>query len=314
MKARWVGLGILVVSFLCIGVGGEALAKGVPVAMMTQVKGDVQYSKNGTKWKKVRRNKFLFAGYQIKTGGHGSGKLVNQTTNLTRDMGPNSHVKITKDGVTPVSGTLSDPKKGSGDLMASLNQRFSKAQRYTTVRRSVERKHKLKLATVKQVTLSNAYPDLVWTNMGQQYTYRLVIDGKTRPIAAVSGDFVRYSVAGLAAGKHEYRVEIMKDGTTVYVPKKNGHIRWLSQADVTAFEKGQKEMESFAPQDDLVMATYMDDQGFTVAAMDLYRKYFTENPDDNDMRPMLIKAYHDLKLKKLKKEEAVRYNMMLDAE
>ena len=49
--------------------GNVALAKSktkkVPVVMVMQAKGDVTYSKNTKKWKKVRKNKFLFAGFNI---------------------------------------------------------------------------------------------------------------------------------------------------------------------------------------------------------------------------------------------------------
>jgi hypothetical protein len=32
--------------------------KGAPVTMIMNVDGEIEYSKNGKKWKKVRRNKF----------------------------------------------------------------------------------------------------------------------------------------------------------------------------------------------------------------------------------------------------------------
>ena len=49
-----------------------------------------------------------------------------------------------------------------------------------------------------------------------------------------------------------------------------------------------------------------------VAAMDAYRDYFSENPDDNDMRPLLIQSYNDLKLTNLKQSEARLYNAVLE--
>ena len=51
----------------------------------------------------------------------------------------------------------------------------------------------------------------------------------------------------------------------------------------------------------------------TVGAMDLYRKYFDAFKSDNDMRPMLIKAYNDLKLKDLRQKEATLYNEQMQA-
>ena len=49
---------------LALATGGlveaAAKAKKTPVAMIMQAKGDVTYTKNSKKWKKVRKNKFLF--------------------------------------------------------------------------------------------------------------------------------------------------------------------------------------------------------------------------------------------------------------
>jgi len=49
-----------------------------------------------------------------------------------------------------------------------------------------------------------------------------------------------------------------------------------------------------------------------VAAMDAYREYFQQNPDDNDMRPLLIQSYQDLKLSNLRESEARLYNAALE--
>ena len=178
MKLRLVQLGVVLLSFLWLGLGGEALAKSPPVAMLTQVKGDVQYSKNGKKWKKVRRNKYLFSGYQIKTGADGSGKLVNEGTQMARKVGSGSVIKITDTGAEMVSGSLSEPEAAGSSLSASLSKRFAKAQRYTTVRRSVNKHKKVKLSTVKSISLSSKYPELVWEDMGSGFSYRLIIDGQ----------------------------------------------------------------------------------------------------------------------------------------
>lgn len=45
-----------------------------------------------------------------------------------------------------------------------------------------------------------------------------------------------------------------------------------------------------------------------VAALDLYRKYFAENRDENELRPLLIRAHSELKLDELRQQEALIYN------
>ena len=314
MKTRLMKFGMLLVAFMWLGIVTDAYAGGPPVAMLTQAKGDVTVSKNGKKWKKVRRNKFLFAGYQIKTGANGSGKLVNQATNMTREIGAGSVIEITASDAKAVSGTLSEAKKDSGSLVSGLGQRFAKAQRYTTVRRSVEKKKKLKLKTAQQITLSAAYPDLVWASAGKQYTYRLTIDGKAHDVAAVSGHMVRYTVAALTPGKHEYTVEVLEDGKTAYKPKKASKITWLSAGEEGKIAATLTQIEATSPGDTLSQAIFLDQNGMTVSAMDLYTKYFETNADDIDMYPMLIKSYHDLKLAKMKKQGALKLQDMRKAE
>ncbi|MBF0358006.1 MAG: hypothetical protein HQL70_05315 [Magnetococcales bacterium] len=312
MKSTFLKIGVILVSILCLGLGSEAFAKSPPISMLIQVKGKIEYSKNGTKWKKVRRNKFLFEGYHVRTGEDGSAQLINQATNMSRDVGPDTEFKVTQHGGELISGHLSKPSKASGGLSASLNKRFAKAQRYTTVRRSVDKKKKMKLKLIKSVTLSDAHPDLVWQGMGSDISYRVHIDGTPHMVAPVNDKIVRFKVSGLSAGEHKFSVDLIKDGNTIYKAKKSSELNWLGGDSLAAFNKGLQLVKSSAPGDDFLVANYLEEQGMTVAAMDMYRKYFTENADDIDMYPMLIKSYHDLKLADLKKMEAVKYNQMLD--
>jgi len=314
MKMGFLKLGVLLLSFLWLGMGLDAMAKEPPIGMLTQAKGDVKYSKNGKKWKKVRRNKFLFAGYQIKTGGNGSGKFINQTTSLARTIGPNSVVDVSRQGLSKQSGTLSEPTQASGNLSSSLTARFKKAQRYTTVRRSVHKKKKLKLRTAKSITLSTKHPDLVWSNMGREYTYQLIVDGQTYNIPSTNNKVVRFPLPTLSPGSHKYQVNVMKQSSAVYTPRKASTIKWLSDTDQAKIANGLQQVENSAPGDDFLKANYLDENGMTVVAMDVYTKYFDENPDDTDMYPMLIKAYHDLKLLDLKKASALKLQDMIKAE
>ncbi|MBF0462009.1 MAG: hypothetical protein HQL87_11480 [Magnetococcales bacterium] len=314
MRMRLLKLGVLMVPALWLGLSTSVLAGGPPVAMLTQVQGDVEVSKDGKEWKKVDRNKFLFAGYQIKTGADGSGKLVNQTTNLTQEIAAGSVVEITETDAKAVSGKLSDAAQDSGNLVSGIGQRFEKAQRYTTVRRSVEKQStEVKLDTIAEITLSATYPDLVWSGMGSEYAYRLVIDGKNYPVAATDSDMVRFTVPALTPGKHEYRVDVIKGSDSVYEPKKSGAIKWLSKEEEGQIAAGLAQVEKTSPKDNLSKAMFLEDKGLEVSALDLYRKYFEANADDADMYPMLIKAYHDLKLEKLKKDSAVKLQDMLKA-
>ena len=97
------------------------------------------------------------------------------------------------------------------------------------------------------------------------------------------------------------------DGT-VYIPRKESKFRVMTAAE-------EKEITKVLEQigDDIFLETnILEENGLYVAAMDAYRDYFQENPDDNDMRPLLIQSYQDLKLSNLRESEARLYNASLE--
>jgi len=309
-------LATAVLSLLLVMQGGLAMAKKgkgkAPVTMIMNVEGQIEYSKNGKKWKKVRRNKFLFPGYLIRTGADGKGTFLNQSTGASRALSGDTVVEITAEGAKATKGTLADAVKGGGNLVASLGNRFKKAQKYTTVRRGVKKDHKIKLKTATHKKnsayhLSATWPQLVWNNEGKEYSYRLSVDDQTFDIAASEGNMVRFALNGMEPGKHLYSVEVIKGDAVVYKPKKRSSFIWLS-AD------REQSILAAVPDDELMKAMVLDSEGVMVGSLDLYQRFFEGNRDDNDMRPMLIQNLHNLKLGKLKKIEANLFNVIRNEE
>ncbi|MBF0625558.1 MAG: hypothetical protein HQL82_12215 [Magnetococcales bacterium] len=304
-----------------------ALADGAPVMMLIQVKGDVQFSKNGSEWKKLDRNKLLFAGVQVKTGADGSGLLINQVDGTQNTLGGDTVVKVTDKGAEALSGSgLSAPGKADGTLLSGVNNRFTQAQRYTTVRRSVkkdagseeakedgegkegETKGKgPKIHTAKELTAGPSFSELVWENPGPEYSYELVIDGQSQTIAGSQGPMVRHRVSGLSAGSHNYLVILKKGDAVVFKPRKPGTLHWLDDARDQAIQAELKSLESAAPGDQFLAGSLLESKQLIVAAMDRYQKHLEQHPDDNELRPFLVKTYHDLKLMALKKAAAAEY-------
>ncbi|MCB1645230.1 MAG: hypothetical protein KDI36_07240 [Pseudomonadales bacterium] len=315
MKFKGMGL-VLLLGSLLTGFTGMAAAKEPPVAKLVQVEGEVEYSRNGTEWRPVRRTKYLFSGYRIKTGADGSGKLISQNDGMSQDLGSNSEIEITDEGATLISGNLTKPRQESGSIFEGLSNKFAKAQRYTTVRRSAtgtanEKQCDNKVRTVKEVTLSAAYPDLVWRNACPEYSYRLVIDDNIIEIPAqATAEMIRYTVTDVKPGTHTYRVEVLDKDGTVYIPRKDSEFTWVDEKA----EKALMAKLSSAADDVFIQASMLEEQGMHVAAMDVYREYFNENPDDNDMRPLLIERYNELKLQNLQLQEARLYNSSLEGD
>lgn len=291
--------------------GAQALAAEPPVSMIMQPTGTIEVSKDGAKWSPVTRNKFLFAGDVVRTGADGAGKLIDQNTNMAQSMGANTEVKVDASGVKAVAGALSAPEAASGDLVAGLGNRFAEAQRYTTVRRSVNKETDVKLRLIPHVVLSATYPELAFEAQGKQFTYAVTIDGKTFPVAATDGEVARVKLPALSAGEHAFTVAVLEGGKKVAESEKEGLIQWLSDADDKALAESVAKIRAASANDDFTVANLLDSKGVTVAAMDLYRKHFDANKDDNDMRPLLIKAYNDLKLKGPRQREATLYNEQL---
>lgn len=289
-----------------------ALAAG-PVALLTQVKGSVEYSKDGETWKPVTRNKLLKSGYQIRSGVDGAGLLVNQVKGTARSMGSNTQVRILDDAIELVAGDLGEPREGN-DLMGTLRQRFAQVQRHTTVRRAVQRPDQamsVRLSTAKRITLSNNYPDLVWQSVGADYSYRLNIGDNHYPVPASAEGMVRFSVPVQAPGEHNYSVDVMQGETVVYSPRRPSTLKWLSDEESGSISQGLSKLRDEMGDDDFFIATYLSDQGLEVPAMDHYREYFSASSDNNDLRPLLIASYHALKLSNLRLHEAQIYNEAL---
>ena len=289
----------------------EALGAGAPVALLIQANGTVEYSRDGTAWKPVTRNKYLFAGDMIRTGADGSGKLIDQAKSTSQTIAASSQIQVDGTEIKVISGTLSAQEAASGDLVAGLGNRFAEAQRYTTVRRGAKKPNEIKLRLPQEISLSSAYPQLAWQNFGKQYSFVLTIDGKAHTVAGADGDMVRFKVPELGPGKHTFTMTVTENGKQVAEADKPGSIVWLSADDDKAIAESIAKIRAIDPKDDFSVANLLDEKGLAVAALDLYRKFFTENKDENELRPLLIRAYSELKLDELRQQEALNYNNQL---
>ena len=125
--------------------------------------------------------------------------------------------------------------------------------------------------------------------------------------AQSTSEMIRYSVANVAAGEHTYRIEVLDNDGTIYIPRRESNFTVMTAEE-------EKEVMDLLEQigDDIFLETnLLESNGLYVAAMDAYREYFRENPEDNDMRPLLIQSYQDLKLSNLRESEARLYNAAL---
>ncbi|MBT3967203.1 MAG: hypothetical protein HOF48_06580 [Gammaproteobacteria bacterium] len=304
---------------------GKKSKKGAPVTMIMNVDGQIEYTKNGKKWKKVKRNKFLFPGYQIRTGANGKGTFLNQKSGMSRELSANTVVEITAEGANATTGALSEPVKGSGNLVASLGNRFKKGQKYTTVRRGL----KIKLGAASHskrapYKLSSAWPELVWDNVIEnpvvkkaskitaenyaEFSYRVTIDDQATIVPAPQGMLVvRHAVAGMESGKHKYKVELLKNGELASEKgKRASTFIWVDDADQEAILARKAARGG----DELLEAISLDNDGMKVGALDVYSQFFATNLDEIDMRPQMLEHIRGLKLGELLSHEGELYQKL----
>ena len=297
-----------------LALGNATKASVPPVAKLVEPQGNVEYRRGTSDWKVVKRTKYLFEGYGVRTGEDGSVRLISQVNGDSRQLRGGSEIQVSDSGVNLISGELSDSISGDASFYQSLNNKFAKAQRYTTVRRSAgigdTDSCDSKVRTIRKISISNAYPDLVWRNACPEYSYRLVIDnGSPIEVSAQStSEMIRYNVSQATPGEHTFRVEVMDNDGIIYIPKRDSVFSVLTaeQEEVVLSELEQIEG------DVILGANVLEQNGLFVAMMDIFREHFAENPDDNGLRPLLIQAYQDLKLSNLREREARLYNASLN--
>ena len=307
---------VTIALFLSVFTLNVTLAKKVPVGMLVEIQGNIEYSKKGKRWKKVRRNKFVYKNYLVKVGANSTIKFLNQKTNETTLLTSNSTVKITADGLEVKEGSLGETASGGG-LLSGLSKQFSKTQKYTTVRRSVKKEGiHLKLATN---TVSKDFPELAWETAGSSYSYRLHLGLKDRKsktwkdssvyeIKPTSNDIVRVKIEP-PSKKQKYFVEVLDGSGNVAFKTKPANLKVLKGKNLAKFKEKKDEFNSM-DESGFLYAGLLKESGLLVPALDQYTKFFNDYSDDediNELRPFLIEVYSRLRLANLKSIELKKY-------
>ena len=295
------------------------IAKRQPVGMLFEIKGQIEYSKNGERWKKVRRNKFLYDMYFVKVGENSSVKYLNQIKDETHLINSGSEIQVSKDDIKIIKGSLGNVES-SGGLLSGLGKQFKKTQKYTTVRRSVTKEGiHLKLPTN---TVSEEFSEVAWENIGENYTYKLHIgikDRKTRKfnkelsynISETEKPIVRFKIQPINENK-KYVVEVFQKGESIYETKA-GNLKVLSRKKLKKFEDRRTRVKSF-DESGFLYAGLLKDNGLLLPALDEYNQFFKENSEDediNELRPFLIEVYSRLRLEQMKMTELKIYEANL---
>ncbi|OGH04721.1 MAG: hypothetical protein A2600_02895 [Candidatus Lambdaproteobacteria bacterium RIFOXYD1_FULL_56_27] len=287
-------------------------AEGDPQAVLSQVQGSVEFSKDGSAWKPVRRNKFLQDGYFVRSGADGKGTLTIQKTGEAFNLAGEVQFQI-KDGKAVTSkGKLE--AAASSELVAGLMRRFDKSQTYTTVRRSASSKS-AKVDAARELSLSAEYPYLVFESAGPEYSYEVVLAKETIKVPASKEAVVRVNIPAFS-GKQAYSINVYKDGKQAFAmtpyskgkDTKDRELTWLADDKVQTLKAQVEQVKQAFPGNDAMLSKVYEQEGLYVAAMDAYQSYLKSNPEDEDIYPFyffVIKK--QLFLEDLYKDEVNKY-------
>ena len=288
-----------------------AMAAG-PVAKLSQLEGTVEFSRDGEGWEVLSRNKYLFPGHEVRTGADGSAKLSSQASGEIRDLGASTHLRVVEAGIEVLAGSgLGASGDAAGGFWQGVENKFATSQRYTTVRRSVKKAEDLpKIDTARKLVLTEEHPEVVWSNAGPEFSYVLRVGTERFSVAPTStAEMIRFALPEMAPGEYEYEMLILLDGEEVYAPRRPGKLTWLAGPEADWVHTEVQARKADPNQNDVfALAEVYEGAGLLVPVMDLYRDFFQTYPEENEMRPLLIKAYHDLKLMDLKEKEAITFN------
>ncbi len=280
---------VLLIVMMYIGTFAYAGTRD-PLAVLSNSSGDVTYSKDGQKWKKVRRNKFLYKNYQVRV--NGSCTVCLQIDGSCVKFKDFNKFTVTENGLVVSHGNFEKIHQQS-QLMSGLMKRFTKAQSYTTVRRSAKGAF---FKPFRTMTLTDKYPKL-YLHKQPNSTYDVIIGGETITTDSIYDDdnIVIVKVPKFE-GSRFVSIKITRNGKTETFHRysKRGRqqpitVSWSNELDKKANKIFEETGNKF------LVGAYYESKGAYVAALDNYNAYLQEN-DELEMAPYSFRILKKLKL------------------
>lgn len=261
-----------------------------PMAVLSNSSGDVAYSKDGKKWKKVRRNKFLYQGYQVRV--NGSCTVCLQKDDTCVKFNKFSKFTITDNGMMVTHGRF-DKMEQRGQLMSGLMKRFTRGQTYTTVRRSAKG---VFFKPFRTMTLTDKYPKL-YLHKQPDSTYEVTVgDDIIKGDGIYDDDDIVIVSVPKFEGSRFVSIKVTRDGKSEVFTQYNRRgrqqpitVSWNDLIDQEA-TKILKETDNL-----FLVGSFYESKGAYVAALDSYNQYIDEN-DEIEMKPYAFRILKKLKL------------------
>jgi len=279
----------------------------VPLALLINIEGKVELSKNGQAFKEINtKDRFILDGYHIQTGADGSGTIIFlQQENMCK-IEPNSHIEIINGYIKKVNGKFQD-LPSSEKVLEDIDRQYLHAMKYTMSRKSSDKK-KVDVTLPRSLSICKDFPLLVWENCGSEYTYRLTVGSNTYDVPATQDNVVRFTLPELKPGQYKFSVEVLQGGEIVYKPKRTKKLEILADDAIAGLKKAKDTIDKIAKGNLLLLGIQLEGADINASAFDVYDRYFKAHPDDNELRPFFIRACHSLKLKDVKMDQINLFN------
>ena len=275
----------------------------VPLALLINIDGDVSISKDGHKFFPVNtKERFILDGHHIQTGANGKGTIVFLQQDNMCEIQPDSHIEILNGYIKKVTGKFKD-LESSEKVLEDIDREYLQAMKYTICRKSSRKKDKIDVKLPKSTSICKEFPLLIWENCGEEYSYRLTIGNNKYDVPASKGNVVRFSLPDVKPGEYEYGVEVLKDGEIIYKPKRTKTLKVLSGDSIKSLLTAKGLIDKKVQGNLLLLGMRLEQNDIGGAAYDAYERYFNDHPGENEMRPFMIRACHNLKLKDLKMDQ-----------
>jgi len=300
IKMLW----IILIPIICLLQSPTIARPNPPVALLVNGSGTLAFSKDGNKWSPINRNKFLFSGDFVKTGHDGTCKLLFHDSHYAKYIENNSQAIVKEGSLELLAGNATESNKKAFNLLDNLRRKFAVIHRYTTVQRSQSNKTN-KFSLPELLAISIKYPTLAWENMGDQYRYQLIFQGKSYSIPESDQKIIRYNLTRFKPGKHKYTVCVMDQEKEVL--RRSATVDCLSAKESSQIDSQEENIRQISDQG-FLLGSFMDDQGLKVPALDYYLRYFENGNYDSDVYPFLLKVYDDLGMKRIARKERTAFN------
>ncbi len=191
-------------------------------------------------------------------------------------------------------------------------------KKWKRVRRRSTANEELKIETARHIVLSDEHRSLVWENLGNQFSYELTV-GTAEYLIPPSNEnivsvelnrFPNTATVSIKAFRGREQISELAPYKSKGLEKKHT-AHWMTDEEKEEFNRTFQTISANHAGNLFMLGSYLEKEGMWTAAMNYYKQYLLENPDEIEMTPYLFRIYKKLKLKKIYNRELNIWKMAM---